>query len=277
MCMFTEEVDSVDQTRIYIGKMDSDKVISNKRLLVYEMQVKAKNEVAMVLPVPAQMGSEIEFINMEDDKSFFRDLYYMFAERTYSKSLSRSLDCDCLEVFHVGNYIASVVKSSKDFDKLDPRFRLPSGVLESLPYKHFYYVVFQLQSGSHKYHPMAFTYYCMNDKYFIPTLHLHDGKSIDPYDDYDHILYVGSDFNVNDWKYSLIDSNSLSKTLSKYLKDISVLSMCSISGSHVNGDVIIDNGSVNHKKIKYQQNEFYENSVSEEDIEGLLSTKSLYV
>ena len=95
-----------------------------------------------------------------------------------------------LEVFEVGNYVASFVPKVADFVQLDKRFCLPEETWSRLPqYKAFGFAVFQLAAGSRTPHPMAFEFEYDKKSLYFPTLHIHDGK-IHETEEFDHILYM---------------------------------------------------------------------------------------
>ncbi|HEY1122323.1 MAG TPA: hypothetical protein VGE67_12015 [Haloferula sp.] len=78
----------------------------------------------------------------------------------------------------------------KDFERLDPRFRLPVETWTALPaYADHGFAVFKLRAGEQEVHPMAFTFPTRHpDTLFFPTVHIHDGK-VHPEEDFDHELY----------------------------------------------------------------------------------------
>jgi hypothetical protein len=165
-----------------------------RQFLVYSMRLSAKEELAMILPVPVPKNPKedaVRFINLEKYEDFFNDLRAGFpAKGGLTKSDSRAHATLGLEVVDVGSFQASFVPAAKDFVRLDERFRLPSGVWDKLPtYKDYGFVVFQLKKGKQKVHPMAFEFPRAHPgRLFFPTVHIHDGK-VHAEARFDHLLY----------------------------------------------------------------------------------------
>ena len=91
----------------------------------------------------------------------------------------------------MGAFAASYVPSPADFDRLDPRFRLPRAVWEALGgYGDYGFSVFQLQPGRKaRVHPMAFRFLTRDpSRLFLPTVHVHDGR-VRPEAAFDHDLF----------------------------------------------------------------------------------------
>ena len=95
-----------------------------------------------------------------------------------------------IAVTSVGSFEASYVPSVSDFDRLDPRFRLPPDVWSQLPrYQDYGFAVFKLKAGDAKVHPMALWFETRDDqRLFFPTVHVHDGR-VHAQADFDHKLY----------------------------------------------------------------------------------------
>jgi hypothetical protein len=106
-----------------------------------------------------------------------------------------------LPVHDVGSFEASYVPSPDDFDRLDPRFRLPEVVLSKhAPYSDWGFAVFRLapkrgwlgKLAPQTVHPMAFRFASRKPgAIFFPTLHVHDG-TLPPAARFDHALYYQS-------------------------------------------------------------------------------------
>jgi hypothetical protein len=111
-------------------------------------------------------------------------------------------------------YEASYVPRLQDFERLDPRFRLPPQVWASLPlYADYGFAVFKLdfplrpkdreidaarariglppqRQPRMTVHPMAFSFPRRDPStLFFPTVHVHD-LSVQPQADFDHALYA---------------------------------------------------------------------------------------
>lgn len=192
MCIFSRPVISVANTQIFARRTGR-----GTQFLAYQMNYESRDENAMILPVPvrAPVGeSSLRFIDLEGYPELFRDLDLGFPFRqpvSIGCSMASEYKSEvALEVFKVGNYIASFVPTVADFDRLSEQFRLPAATWNSLPrYKDFGFAVFQLATGNLKPHPMAFEFESAGASIFFPTLHIHDGAIHDE-EDFDHVLYM---------------------------------------------------------------------------------------
>ena len=195
MCCFTRPVTSVNATKIFARVEQGD-----RQFLVYSMQVKSTEDLAMVLPLPVKPGTgekAVTFINLKDYPEFFTDLARGFP-LPFGNWGNQSKSSDPvplsvpppLEVVKVGDFEASFVPTIKDFSRLDARFRLPEGAWKKLPgYETYGFAVFKLKPGSQTIHPMAFSFPRRDTAtLFFPTVHIHDGK-VHPQADFDHTLY----------------------------------------------------------------------------------------
>lgn len=192
MCCFSGNVDFVRGTRIFARMTEA-----NRQAIVYQMEMGAKADLAMILPLPVASGTgekAVNFINLSKYADFFTDLRKGFP---VAYSLARSTSDSApkaagavLEVKQVGAFEASFVPTVKDFARLDARFRLPEGTWQALPqYADHGFAVFKLRKGEHKVHPMAFTFPTRHgDKLLFPTVHIHDGK-VHKEEEFDHDLY----------------------------------------------------------------------------------------
>lgn len=195
MCCFTGFVESVSKTQIFARPAKE-----GRQFIVYHMQYKAAEPLAMVLPIPTPADSAddaVKFINLEEYDGFFADMRKGFPEpRPKSQAGVPAAGAvpppnAVLPVVEVGSFEASFVPKIADFARLDARFRLADGVWEKLPaYKRFGFAVFKLKQGNPKLHPMAFDYPRASVKsIFFPTVHIHDGK-VHADADFDHTLYL---------------------------------------------------------------------------------------
>src|SRR5690349_17102183 len=154
MCCFSRPVQSVSATNIFARSAEG-----GQQYLVYSMTLRAKEELAMVLPLPVKAGSgekAVSFIDLKGYPDFFTDLQKGFPEPLTSRTLSNSRALGAppdakLEVVAVGSFEASFVPTAADFSRLDERFRLPAGTWEKLPaYRGHGFAVFKLKSGEAK-------------------------------------------------------------------------------------------------------------------------------
>jgi hypothetical protein len=189
MCIFSGTA-RVSKTRIFARRLNTD-----RQILIYQMEYTARRDLAMILPIPVSSHDEqaVRFIDMEAYPAFFDDLARAFPKDSNSKLFSRNMsDYDVLSlvVHDVGCYEASFVPTQADFDRLDPRFRLPDHIWAHLRrYSDYGFAVFKLKPGSITPHPMAFDFPTrLAEKIFFPTVHVHDGR-IHTFERFDHSLY----------------------------------------------------------------------------------------
>lgn len=186
MCCFSLPVSSVTNTSIFARDTGQ-----GGQILVYSMKLWAPEELAMVLPLPIHP-------NLGDDALHFIDLSsypWIFAvlDRGFPSAppfVGRSAGRAPLSVVQVGSFEASYVPTIADFNRLDPRFRLPASVWEELPgHASFGFAVFKLRAGAQTIHPMAFEFPRADpERLFFPTTHVHDGRVHDVAS-FDHTLY----------------------------------------------------------------------------------------
>jgi hypothetical protein len=214
MCCFSGKVD-VSGTNIFARASKE-----GRQFLVYSMQFKSGDDVAMILPIPTPKESAedaVKFINLEKYENFFGDLVKGFPLKEDRKDdRNAPKPGGALAVVEVGKFVASFVPAIKDFAKLDKQFRLPEGVWEKLPqYKEVGFAVFKLkkpEKGEQKVHPMAFEFPREDKKIlFFPTVHIHDG-TVPAKAKFDHSLFcqVTDDAPAN-WR----ESEALADTFMK--------------------------------------------------------------
>lgn len=167
--------------------------------LVYSMELSVAGDVAMILPVPVVPGSgedALTFVDLSKHPSFFDDLRELFivpmpAARSKGGFQFAPQSRQMLVVHKVGAFEASFVPTMHDWDRVDPRFRLPERVFQELgQYDDWGFAVFKLAPGKKtKIHPMAFRFRTRApDQLFFPTVHVHDG-AVHPKAHFDHELY----------------------------------------------------------------------------------------
>jgi hypothetical protein len=209
MCCFSRPVDLVANTNIF-ARASKD----GRQFLVYSMTLSAKDDLAMILPIPTPKDTkedDVKFINLEKYADFFKDMLAGFPmpkpPRGGDKSRDDKPNHEPLKVVEVGSFEASFVPQIKDFSRLDERFRLPTDVWDKLPqYKESGFTVFKLKKGASKVHPMAFDFPRANaKKLFFPTVHIHDGK-VHEKAGFDHWLFCqiseGATTDVMKWEES---------------------------------------------------------------------------
>lgn len=182
----------VSATRIFARMLDP-----GVQALAYSMNLQAAAPVAMVLPLPVSPGSgedALQFIDLSAHARMFIELHELFEFQPVAAArgglrLSGSSRSTLL-VHRVGSFIASYVPTRADFDRLDPRFRLPAALFDAVPhYADYGFAVFQLDAGKSTVHPMAFKFASRDaTRLFFPTVHVHDGR-FHPRARFDHALY----------------------------------------------------------------------------------------
>jgi hypothetical protein len=231
MCCFSQSVELVSDTNIFARS------INGNQFLVYSMAYAAAADLAMVLPLPVPPNppeDAVRFINLERYPTFFDDLRHGFpvlvASFRSADTLFHSEAAPKLQVHDVGRFEASFVPRTKDFDRLDKCFRIPSEVWDRLPAYHDYgFAVFKLKGSESRrpagllgkllggapsggppkprqVHPMAFEFPRRNsDLLYFPTVHVHDQK-VHSNALFDHMLYCQSDLATEEylqgWKKS---------------------------------------------------------------------------
>ena len=193
MCCFSRAVEEVKNTRIF-ARLGA----KGRQVLVYQMALEAKEDLAMVLPIPVVKGTGedgVTFFDLSKYAGLFADLALLFPMPKSAGGpfgeVSRGVGSAKLKVQSVGAYDASFVPRVADFSRLDERFRLPARVWDEVPgYADFGFAVFKLKAGHGEVHPMAFAFPTATPgQVFFPTLHIHDGEVHDR-EVFDHTLYL---------------------------------------------------------------------------------------
>lgn len=243
MCCFTGKVEEVKNTRIF-ARLRTD----GRQALIYQMSVKANQDLAMVLPIPVKEGAgedAVKFFDFSKYETVFEDLSALWPPSVGidPSANSRSAHLYSLKVVSVGAYDASFVPTIADFSRLDARFRLPDDVWTKLPgYAEFGFAVFKLKPGNTQVHPMAFSFpTALPGTVFFPTLHIHDGK-VHAKEKFDHTLYLqGSGLDISGWGESFSLPDTIVKcnlTHGMIRPDLHVFSSV-MRGKFQNGDVVV--------------------------------------
>jgi hypothetical protein len=215
VCCFSRPVKHVSQTQLFARASTG-----NRQLLAYSMSFAAREDLAMILPLPvppAPPEDAVRFIDMSGYPDFFADLRKGFPPIYLPQPKGRSLLPRAsaertLKVHAVGDFEASFVPKHSDFARLDERFRLSNNVWNQLPRYHDYgFAVFKLK-GSRRWlfgartrsvHPMAFELPRRDPQaLFFPTVHVHDGQ-VHAEAHFDHSLYCqADDARASGWERS---------------------------------------------------------------------------
>ena len=259
MCIFAQPVISVKHTQIFARASSR-----GSQFLVYQMNYESSEENAMILPIPVRRPSHdrsLRFIDLKDYSEFFDDLMTGFPFSPPSFNIGCSVPTNpnassSLDVFNVGNYIASFVPHLAEFSRLDARFTLSENTWSQIPQYHdFGFAVFQLAAGAFQPHPMAFEFEGASETIYFPTMHIHDGE-IHQTEEFDHILYLqhaGFDSRVFGYQNANVPDGATdlirSKNVAKYFCDVSrsngtisadlLVHRRIIRGSNPNGDTLI--------------------------------------
>ena len=202
MCCFSQPVETVSGTNIFARG-----TAGGRQLLVYGMTLAARGDLAMVLPIPVPPSSPddaVRFIDLEGYPRFFDDMRsgfpMLFAFAAAGPSRERPAAVPKMLIVHdVGAFEASFVPTIADFERIDPRFRLPAQTWDALPgYRDFGFAVFKLKgltrnAGAKTMHPMAFDFPRRDARaLFFPTVHVHDGQ-VHATAKFDHSLFCQAD------------------------------------------------------------------------------------
>ena len=212
------------------------------------MNYESRDDNAMILPVPIKLpahGDRLRFVDLNEYDEFFDDLAAGFPYSVPSFNIGCSSEIDAvsgnvLEIFEVGNYIASFVPKLADFSRLDERFRLPESTWSQIPnYATYGFAVFQLAAGALTPHPMAFEFEIGDDSIYFPTMHIHDGQVHDS-EEFDHVIYLqhaGFDSRAYGYQNSDVADKSTGLVRSKYVAK----HFCDMNRSNgvVDGDLLV--------------------------------------
>lgn len=194
MCCFSQPTE-VRGTSIFARK-----TAPTRQALVYQMEYAAKSPTAMILPLPLALPATERAVSWTDLKAypqFFSDLASGYPQEESHGLFERSAKSAApppqapLEVHAVGDFVASLVPTMNDFDRLDPRFAIKKDVWSAIPeYVDYGFAVFQLERLGGTPHPIAFEFESrLPDALYLPTVHIHDG-TVHAQDQFDHTLYV---------------------------------------------------------------------------------------
>jgi hypothetical protein len=247
MCCFSGAVERVSATNIFA------RAAGPRQVLVYEMRLATAREVAMILPLPVPPQSAEDAVRFID-LSTYRDLF-AHLKRGFPEPVSRGMSfgaipggfqAQSLAVVSVGDFEASFVPTIADFERLDPRFRLPPAAWDALPaYRDFGFAVFKLKPGATTIHPMALSFPRRDPtRLFFPTVHVHDG-AVHAGAHFDHSLYAQPDdpaFDRPYWRRSTGPAHTFVEQrapITEVLDLMRDVHLCRIEGTYANQDVVI--------------------------------------
>jgi hypothetical protein len=255
MCIFNSEVIRVSNTQILVTHSTDGK----RQLTVYSNKVNTAGGNAMILPVPkGGRAASVRFHDLSAYPNLFEDCAKCFAAARVSKGAlgwgaltdSYELSNSTLRVHDVGSYRASIVPTLDDFSRLDASvFSLSPAIGDVLRQSYgseFEFIVCQLQSGSHEYHPFAYSHDVSGSALFVPTLHEHghkqgQGQEQDP--DWDHTIYsIGTGERWHDsheWRRKPVSALQLSKLPAGFDYRVDSMNRKSITGDYPNMDLVM--------------------------------------
>lgn len=191
MCIMAGPVESVSNTRIFVGA-DSRGL---RQVVLYAMavqlQARSGKGNAMILPVPGG-ATDVALFDLTAYPTIFDDIDAPFVVRSrgVSKDLDRSFG-EPLEVHRVGSYDVSIVPTVDDVKRLNTSVFEVSADTENTLRGHypvgFAFLVAQLRTSG-DFHPLAYTHPVVDGRMFIPTRHEHGGRSGD-LPKWDHSIY----------------------------------------------------------------------------------------
>lgn len=276
MCCFSgypggrrfRSVEKVSGTNIFARSANGN----GRQVLVYSMNLRSRIDLAMILPLPVPVAcpeDAVRFISLKEYPDFFKDMKQGFPDYPPiprgAVGLAQpvpALARPKLQVHQVGDFEASYVPTMNDWDRLDERFRIPTGIFDAVPaYREFGFAVFKLKAtqqakpwfgflggkpDTKTIHPMAFEFPRADpDNLFFPTVHVHDGK-FHLTAEFDHTLYCqirGAD--LPGWRRSA----GLARSFLSVSKGNGVFEpdrLCykrDIRGDVLNEDILVQDGS----------------------------------
>src|SRR5687768_18569857 len=114
MCCFSRRVQHVEQTEIFARALPG-----GRQALIYSMQIKAAEDLAMILPIPvAQPAAEeaVQFVDLHEYPQLFAGLRRAFhIPRPATLGRAPTAAAAPLKVVQVGGFNASFVPAVRDF------------------------------------------------------------------------------------------------------------------------------------------------------------------
>src|SRR5688572_12640841 len=180
MGLFTVPFQSADSTSLFARSLPE-----GRQVVVCELFLEAREDVAMILPIPVKPGSgekAVQFVDLSGYRGMLEDV-----ERAFPTG--NNVD-NCFPAPDAKVFEESYAPSLADLSRQEERFRLPAGAWERLPqYREFGFVVFKIRAGQNIVRPLAFAFPRKDPaRLFFPTMHVHDGKVHDTVE-FDHLLY----------------------------------------------------------------------------------------
>src|SRR5688572_8082826 len=150
MGLFTAPFQSAASTSLFARSLPE-----GRQVVVCELFLEAREDVAMILPIPVKPGSgekAVQFVDLSGYRAMMEDVERAFpSDSTVEEGCFPGPDAKLFE--------ASYAPSLADLAKQEERFRLPAGVWDKLPqYREFGFVVFKIRAGENTVKPLAFAF-----------------------------------------------------------------------------------------------------------------------
>ena len=275
MCVFSREVASVINTKIFVGKIASQN--GAKQFTVYGNQVElGAGQSAMILPLPNPGGlqGQIEVIDMTPYSDFFEDI-----ERLYPRMRGGfgfkgiSPQTTTLQVQQCGGYEFSIANTLADLDRLDWEHFEADESVKTLLQKHYatdfgFLVCKCFKSG--EYAPIGIIHPSVEGRLYVPTMHEHGTQG--GVAEWSHKIYalnaaglrmtylrtsldqiVGAQdsrvsIGPNNLKYNLLPEGLVDVPTHEALEarndrpELGIITRFTIDGKHGNGDLYLVDG-----------------------------------
>ncbi len=200
MCIFTQDPESVSETRILVSPTNE----KGLQLTIYSNKVKVGNQrTAMILPYPTNKNNDpcivLDMTGFEANFQKLDDLFYhqlSLSNDSHRDGGRQVLKSMMLEVFQVGSYKCSIASCLSDLDRIQAsEFGLDATGQPGLPRKikallsekyryGFGFLVCRIDETA-EFSPVGYVHPMLNNQLFIPTLHEHDDQPV-----WDHRIYV---------------------------------------------------------------------------------------
>ena len=257
MCMISEEIESVNNTKIFCGLNAK----LTKQLTIYSNDVNnISNNNAMVLPVP--FAESVNFYDLSNYKNFFEDCDKCFESRIDGnalRSLSYSNDCfnDSLEVHDIGSYKVSLAHNLSDLHRVNKNvFHLSEGLDKILKKNysnsHFGFIICKLSKGNESYHPFAYSHKIFNSKVFIPTRHYHGQHENDSNNGTFGMGTFADALNWSNFKKAILDDDYADDwDHSIYLYNVNINSNAEVKKMNKSRDEWNKKNKINFNKLEF--------------------------
>ncbi len=237
MSCFSGPISRVVNTRLFARA-----TATGSQFLVYQMEYKADNDLAMILPLPtppAAVTDAVRFIDLSAYPQFFSDLAKGMPKPRGADALS---DAPAYKNFqtHGKNFETSFAPSRAALAELDAPFRIDDAVWNELPEYHDYgFAVVKLRAAANAAPLLALEFKTRNPRLlFFPTVHIQDGHApANVYFDHDlycqhHVNWMRSYDNAPSFMHIALTQNIVAPN-----KRVEWLA---VRGMHPNSDIVLE-------------------------------------